>query len=108
MIQELGSAENMDISNLEAIYNCDSLVIFQFNAATTDSDGNKLDAPLRYIFLFDRFMSMAQGKKVYCDGVFGADLLDKKGIADFKKKMDKQGESGNSYFLGITRPILDL
>ena len=106
MIEELGGADNMAITDLEAIYSCDSLVIFQFNAATTNPKGEKLDASLRYIFLIDRFMTMAQGRTVYCEGVFGADRLDKKGIAAFKKKMDDQGENGYSYFLGITSPLL--
>lgn len=105
--EELEITGDLEIKDLELIYDCDSLIVFQFNADITDSLGTKISNPIRYVFLLDTFMSMAEGKPAYCEGVFRSNILNKKEIADFKKKMDEQGGRGYSYFVGITSPVSD-
>ena len=105
--QDVGEIKNLEIRDLETIYSCDSLVIFQLTAKAEVSNGEAVAGPLRYIFLKDKFMTLATGKPVYCEGVFGTTLLDKKRIADFRVKMDEEGKRGYSYFVGITSPVND-
>ena len=105
MADYLEVVDSPDISDLQLVYDCDSLCIFQFLASGTGPDGRTVRETMRYIFAKDNFMSMAGGAPAYYDVVLGAKYLSEEEIASFRKKMDDGGSGMYLYYLGLTAPL---
>ena len=56
---------DLKIQNLKTVYENDSICLLQFTAAFKDSSGTGREYDLRYVYLFDRFMSYSEGKAVF-------------------------------------------
>lgn len=56
------------IEDLKIVYENDSICLLQFTAAYKDTLNQTKRLDLRYIYLFDRFMSMAERKPVFNEG----------------------------------------
>lgn len=105
--RDLAEKENVEgeinLTSVKTVFDSDSLCIVQCLAVCEDSMGTSF--PLRYILVRDAFMSMAKGRPVYCDGLFGAKLLSDDEIKAIHKEIAEGGPRSYEYYVGITLPI---
>ena len=96
------------ISDLQVIFDCDSLCILQCKASALDASGRRREETVRYFFVRDNIMSAVSGSPQYFDSVTGAKYLDKKGIKDFVKKYKESSTEHYTNYLGMSVPIESL
>lgn len=96
------------ITDLQVIFDCDSLCILQCKASAPDASGRRREETVRYSFVRDNMMSAVSGRPQYFDRVTGAKYLDKKGIKDFVKKYKESSTEHYTNYLGMSAPIESL
>lgn len=105
MSQYMGTVDAPEITNLEPIYDCDSICVLQCIASGKDASGKKHSDSVRYIFVRDNMLSAVAGHPVYLDNITGARYLDKQGKKEYCDKIISNGTNQYSYFLGICEPV---
>lgn len=93
------------ISDIELVYDCDSICVIQCKAFAKNEDGEYLGDTVRYYFVKDNFMTRAKGSPVYGDLVMGAEYLDRKGRKSFCRSMKAGGTERYLYYLGMASPL---
>lgn len=97
----LGVVGDSEVKDLQLIYDCDSLCIFQGHAIGKTEEGQLIKESIRYIFVKDSFVSAISGKPTYYEAVRGADYMSGKEIKDFKRKMDEGGTNLYQQYLAM-------
>lgn len=105
MTQYMGTVGAPTITDIEAIYDCDSICVLQCRASAPDASGKKLSETVRYIFVRDNFLSSSSGKPVYLDNIAGARYLDAQGKKEYCDRIIANGPNQYAYFLGISEPV---
>lgn len=105
MAEYMGTVAAPVISDMEPIYDCDSICVLQCRASAPDASGRTLTETVRYIFVRDNLLSSRSGKPVYLDNITGARYLDKQGKKEYCDKIIANGSNQYAYFLGISEPV---
>ncbi len=93
------------IEDLKIVYENDSICLLQFTAAYKDTLNQTKRLDLRYIYLFDRFMSMAERKPVFNEGFRNILCLPDELIKKSRKEVKKNKEVVYDNFIGTTFPV---
>ena len=93
------------ISDIESVYDCDSICVIQCKAFAKDENGEYHGDTIRYFFVKDTFMTNATGTPVYGDLVMGGQYLDRKGKKSFCKTMRTGGTEKYLYYLCMVSPL---
>lgn len=93
------------ITDIEPIYDCDSLCVLQCRASAPDEFGNQRAETIRYVFVRDNFASAVSGRAVYLDYVSGGRYLDKNNKKLLRQKIETNGTRQYSYYIGISKPV---
>lgn len=94
-----------EIEDLKVVYENDSICLLQFTAAYKDSANTTKRLDLRYIYLFDRFMSMAEGKPVFNEGFRNILCLPDQIIKESREEVKMNKEVVYNDFIGSTFPV---
>lgn len=93
------------IENLKIVYENDSICLLQFTAAYKDNSNKTKRLDFRYIYLFDRFMSMAEGKPVFNEDFRNILCLPDEIIKESRKEVERNKEVVYNDFIGTTFPV---
>lgn len=93
------------IENLKIIYENDSICLLQFTAAYKDKSNKTKRLDLRYIYLLDGFMSMAEGKPVFNEDFRNILCLPDEIIKESRKEVKRNKEVVYNDFIGTTFPV---
>lgn len=105
MAEYMGTVGKPIITDLQVIFDCDSLCILQCKASAPDASGKLREDTVRYFFVRDNMMSAFYGRPQYFDSVTGAQYLDKAGIREFVKKYNENSNEHYTYYLGMSAPV---
>lgn len=93
------------IEDLKIVYENDSICLLQFTAAYKDSTNATRRLDFRYIYLFDRFMSMAEGKPVFNEDFRNILCLPDEIIKESREEVKRNKEVVYNDFIGTTFPV---
>ncbi len=93
------------IEDLKVVYENDSICLLQFTAAYKDNADMIKRLDFRYIYLFDRFMSMAERKPVFNEDFRNILCLPDKLIKESREEVERKGEVVYDDFIGTTFPV---
>ena len=96
---------SIQIHHLKTVYADDSVSLLQFTAVYNDSTGAEQQLDLRYIYLFDRFMSVAEGRPVFNEAFRQIPCMPDKKIKEARRTARKTGESVYRSVFGATLPV---
>lgn len=97
--------KNPQIENLKTVYQNDSICLLQFTAVYKDSRDAVKKLDLRYIYLYDRFMSIAERKPVFNEDFRNIPCLPDELIKANRKEVAKNKEVVYDDFIGTTFPV---
>lgn len=93
------------IEDLKVVYENDSICLLQFTAAYKDTTNATKRLDLRYIYLYDRFMSMAAKKPVFNEDFRNILCLPDELIKQSREEVKKNNEVVYNDFIGTTFPV---
>lgn len=93
------------IENLKTVYENDSICLLQFTAAYKDKAGATKRIDMRYIYLFDRAMSVAERRPVFNEGFRNILCLPDRIIKESRKEVRRNKEVVYNDFIGSTFPV---
>lgn len=93
------------IEDLKIVYENDSICLLQFTAAFKDTSNATRRLDFRYIYLYDRFMSMAEKKPVFNEDFRNILCLPDELIKQSREEVKKNKEVVYNDFIGTTFPV---
>lgn len=93
------------IEDLKIVYENDSICLLQFTAAFKDTSNATRRLDFRYIYLYDRFMSMAEKRPVFNEDFRNILCLPDELIKQSREEVKKNKEVVYNDFIGTTFPV---
>ncbi len=105
MRESLNTVDSPTISDVSAIYDCDSLCVLQCYAEAPDENGKVFKETIRFFFVKDMYLSLSTGIPSYSYLVNGGKILGKKEKHAYSIEMQKGGTERYLYYIGISIPL---
>lgn len=96
---------DLEIQNLKTVYENDSICMLQFTAAYKDTLDEDKILDLRYIYIYDTFMSRMMKQRIFNDEFREIPCMPDEKIMECKKEVKKNKESVYDSMIGSTHPV---